>query len=374
VTGGQRRGDPAVGQRRAPVVVQPRGKAAKAVVPSQTPLAGVVNSFRFGKFAPGKSRIVIDLAEPARVARAVVEADKDGAAHLILDLARVDRAAFLADARQSASFEPAALPAIPVAAAPPGKPVVVLDAGHGGLDDGAHSPGGALEKDIVLEFVHALAARLEKTGHYKIVMTRDSDVFVPLADRVKIAQDAGASLFISIHADMLAEEPQVSGATVYTVSDQASDPAAAKVAEKENQSDAAAGVVGREDNSEVADILFDLTRRETRAYSHVFARTLVDYFKDAGRLNKNARRSAGFRVLKASDVPSVLLELGYLSSARDAQNLASVEWREKIAGAVAGAVDRFFSSRAPLAGKTVEIDPSSALRASFSNERTEAPR
>ena len=141
-------------------------------------------------------------------------------------------------------------------------------------------------------------------------MTRSDDVFVPLVGRVQIARDAKAALMVSIHADTLPETSDVSGATVYTVSDKASDAYAAKVAAKENAADAAAGGEGQGDTADVNDILFDLTRQETRAYSHVFARTLVNYWKVAGRLNKNPQRAAGFVVLKAPDVPSVLLELG----------------------------------------------------------------
>ncbi len=147
-----------------------------------------------------------------------------------------------------------------------------------------------------------------------------------------------------LHADTLSEG-HVQGATVYTVSDRASDAESARVAEKENQSDAAAGVVGSEDVAEVNDILQDLTRRETRAYSHVFSRTLVALWKNAGRLNKNPQRSAGFRVLKALDVPSVLFELGYLSNEKDLSGLVSPQWREKAAATLAGAIDSFFAQR-----------------------------
>ncbi len=353
--------DPAIGRPRLAA-----GKSVRGKTPAPQPLGGVVGSYRFGLFAPGKSRIVIDLAEPARVVRAVAERGADGVTRLIVDLARVDRAAFLALSRQKpAGSEPVV--AAPAVVAPGDKPVIVLDAGHGGIDDGAHAPDGTLEKTIVLDFVRALATRLEAGGRYKVVMTRATDVFIPLADRVKIAQDAGASLFVSIHADTLSDEPSVSGATIYTVADKASDAMAAKVAEQENQSDAVAGVESGDDKNGVADILFDLTRRETRAYSHVFAGTLVDYFKQVARLNKNSRRSAGFRVLKAPDVPSVLLELGYLSSARDEPNLVSTEWRDRVAGAVADAVDRFFSARAPLGTKAAVNDDDSRLdlKASF---------
>ena len=321
----------------------------------------MVASYRLGLFAPGKSRIVIDLAEPARIVRAAIETDAEGARRLVVEMARADRPSFLAEARKATV--PAPAPVAPIPPAPTGKPVIVIDAGHGGVDDGAHSADGAMEKDIVLEFARLLSDRLEKTGRYQTVLTRATDVFIPLGDRVKIAREAGAALFVSIHADMLVDEPQVSGATIYTVSDKASDAQAARFADKENQSDAIAGLDGAEGHDDVADILYDLTRRETRSYSHVFARTLVGYFGEVAKLNKNARRSAGFRVLKAPDVPSVLLELGYLSSDADTRNLVSGDWRERVSRAVATAIDAFFRNRGEGAGKLE--DAALGLKASF---------
>ena len=177
-------------------------------------------------------------------------------------------------------------------------------------------------------------------------MTRASDVFIPLSERVHVARDANAALMVSIHADTLPETADVSGATVYTVSDRASDAYAAKVAAKENAADAAAGgVENGTDVADVNDILFDLTRQETRAYSHVFARTLVNYWKVAGRLNKNPQRAAGFVVLKAPDVPSVLLELGYLSSPTDSAQLTSDAWRDKATARMAEAIETYFADR-----------------------------
>jgi N-acetylmuramoyl-L-alanine amidase len=217
-----------------------------------------------------------------------------------------------------------------------------------------------MEKDIVFDFAKTLAANLESTGRYRIILTRATDVFIPLGERVRIARTANAALFVSIHADTLSDEPGVSGATVYTVSDKASDAEAARVAEKENQADLVAGLEGREDQSDVSDILFDLTRRETRAYSHVFARTLVGHWKDIGRLNKNPHRSAGFKVLKAPDVPSVLLELGYLSSEKDLAGLVTPAWRLKAASTVARAIDQFFRARG---GREQTVAPASSTSA-----------
>ncbi len=238
---------------------------------------------------------------------------------LVVSLARADRAAFLAAARSALAAQQAAADSpAPAAGATAASdlPVVIIDPGHGGIDSGA-MVHGLVEKNIVFDFARELAEKLRASGHYKVVMTRDSDVFIALGDRVKIAREAGASLFVSIHADTISDAAGVSGATVYTCSEHASDAEAARTAEKENQSDAAAGVESKDEDDGVSDILFDLTRQETRTYSHVFAGTLVNYWQVAARLNKNPERSAGFRVLKAADVPSVLIELGYLSNAAD---------------------------------------------------------
>ena len=167
------------------------------------------------------------------------------------------------------------------------------------------------------------------------MLTRHGDEFVSLDDRVRLAREASAALLISIHADMLAGAPaDVSGATVYTCSERASDAEAARIAERENAADKAAGVEAKAQAPGVADILFDLERRETRAYAHIFSRGLVGELQGATRLNHNPERSAGFVVLKAPDFPSVLVELGYLSNPKDVQSLNSPEWRARTASAM----------------------------------------
>ncbi len=317
---------------------------------------GLIKSYRFGLLAAEKSRIVIDLSGPARIVRAVSEPGPDGATRLLIDLAPTDVVSFAAAAsRTLVSSQPEAsgkASASGKAITPGGgapranRPLIVIDPGHGGVDSGAHLPGRPPEKEVVFEFALALARQLESGGRYSTLLTRNEDVFVSLGERVRIARTAGAQLFLSIHADTLSET-SVSGATVYTVSDRASDVHAARLAEKENLADKTAGVDMAEEASGISDILFDLTRRETRAYSHVFARTLVSIWKDAAGLNKNPQRSAGFKVLQAPDVPSVLLELGYLSSEKDAALLTTPQWREKTASAVARSVDQFFAMRGP---------------------------
>lgn len=317
---------------------------------------GLIKSYRFGLLAAEKSRIVIDLSGPAQIVRAASEPGPDGATRLLIDLAPTDVVSFAAAAAASrtlANSQPevsskssASGKALTPGAPRADRPLIVIDPGHGGVDSGAQLPGRPPEKEVVFEFALALARQLESGGRYSTLLTRNEDVFVSLGERVRIARTAGAQLFLSIHADTLSET-SVSGATVYTVSDRASDVHAARLAEKENLADKTAGVETAEEASDISDILFDLTRRETRAYSHVFARTLVSIWKDAAGLNKNPQRSAGFKVLQAPDVPSVLLELGYLSSEKDAALLTTPQWREKTASAVARSVDRFFAMRGP---------------------------
>ena len=219
----------------------------------------------------------------------------------------------------------------------------MLDPGHGGVDGGADGLDGAVEKNLVYAFAEDLRAKLEATGRYRIVMTRDGDQYVSLEDRVAKARAVNAALFVSIHADTLREAAGVSGTTVYTCSDRASDAEAQRIAERENNADSAAGDEPKAADPGVADILFDLKRRETRGYAHLFSHGLVARLKAAGSLNHNPERSAGFVVLKAPDFPSVLVELGYLSNARDVANLKSQEWRDKTADAMRTAIDAFFA-------------------------------
>ncbi|HVL73129.1 MAG TPA: N-acetylmuramoyl-L-alanine amidase [Beijerinckiaceae bacterium] len=305
---------------------------------------GVVASFRYGLFAPGRSRVVVDLAQPARVARVeTVRRPVDGASLLTLEFARVDRDAFRAAARA----EPEAPPK-PVALPRPRsdkRPVIVLDPGHGGVDPGAMPAAGVAEKDIVFAFAQRLRQRLQESGRYRVVLTREQDVFVSLDDRVRIAREAGADLMISIHADSISTAPYVRGLTVYTGSERASDLESARLAERENTADAAGGVEGRNGSDEVADILHDLTLRETRGLSNRFAGTLVGALESVMRLNRNPHRQAGFRVLRAADIPAVLLELGYLSSPKDMDLLTSDEWRDRSSAAMASAIERYFESK-----------------------------
>jgi N-acetylmuramoyl-L-alanine amidase len=315
-------------------------------------LGPLVKSFRFGLLGAGKSRIVIDLNGPARVERLATLAIVKGAepARLQIDLGRCEPAVFLQSVKEAEQAPPPAtgLKLAPAdgGAAPAGPPVIVLDPGHGGVDGGAYGTPGVVEKALVYDFSQELQQKLEAENRYRVVMTRNGDEFVSLADRVRIAREANASLLISIHADTLPEAVEVSGATVYTLADRASDAEAARIAEHENAADKAAGVQEAPDDAGVADILFDLKRRESRAYAHIFSRGVVGELRSAARLNRNPERSAGFMVLKAPDFPSVLLELGYLSNPQDVKSLTSPDWRAKATTALAAAIDRFFAAQA----------------------------
>ena len=334
---------------------------------------GLIKAFRYGLVMPGGSRIVFDLAGPAKIANSyVLEAANGQPPRLVLEFVEVDRTTFvqslaaenrpelrpaIADAAAAATTpaEPASdakseVKPEPKPAVADSRPLIVIDPGHGGLDNGTQSSGES-EKNLVLNFGLALRDRIEKSGKYRVVMTRTDDTFIPLADRVKIARDQSAALFVSIHADSLPHrEGDAQGATIYTLSDRASDAEAAKLAEAENRADAIGGVNLTEEPTDVADILIDLAQRETRTFSNRFARLLAGEMKNTARMYKHPLKSAGFRVLKAPDVPSVLVELGYVSNKSDLEQLVSENWRSKTVGSMAQAIDAFFAKRLATAG------------------------
>ncbi len=309
---------------------------------------GLIKAFRFGLVMQGGSRLVLDLAKPVRVDKALVIDAADGEpARLVLELVATDRESFL---RRIALANRLAGPELPRANRPqPGsgdpRPLVMLDPGHGGIDTGTKSSGGELEKDIVLNFALHLRDRLEKSGKCRVLMTRTDDTFVPLADRVRMARNAGASLFVSIHADALPRrEGNAQGATIYTLSETASDSEAARLAEKENRADVIAGVDLKTEPDDVAGILIDLAERETKGFSLQFAHKLAGEMKTATRLHKTPLKSAGFRVLRAPDIPSVLVELGYVSNRQDLQSLLSETWRNRTAETMAKAIEAYFAT------------------------------
>ena len=314
---------------------------------------GLIKAFRYGLMMPGGSRIVIDTTGPVKVDKAfVLEATGSQPARLVLDLVAVSREAFLrAEAVDNqlhrASARTSDKPSERADRDGDPRPIIVLDPGHGGIDSGTHARGsGEAEKALVLDFALMLRDKLEKSGKYRVMMTRSDDSFVPLVDRVRFARSRNAQLFISIHCDALARgEGEAEGATIYTLSDHASDSEAAKLAEAENRADVISGVDLSAEPDDVAGILIDLAQRETRKDSAEFAKAVVAALRNAARLHKNPLKSAGFKVLKAPDVPSVLIELGYVSNRKDLKELTSQTWRAHVGDAIVQAVNAYFTPR-----------------------------
>jgi N-acetylmuramoyl-L-alanine amidase len=304
----------------------------------------------------GGSRIVLDAKGPVRVDKAFALDASDGQpARLVIDLAATDRASFTHTITlESHAPRAAAAPKPPEAVAKnsgDARPLIVIDPGHGGIDTGTKAATGENEKNVVLEFGLMLRDRIERSGKYRVAMTRSDDTFIPLTERVRFARALNAALFVSIHADSIPRsEGQAEGATVYTLSENASDAEAARLAEAENRADAIAGVDLTAEPNDIADILIDLAQRETKSFSMQFARTLANELKGAARMHKHPLKAAGFMVLKAPDVPSVLVELGYMSTKDDLKQLMSQTWREHTADAVAKAIDTYFTMRVAGAG------------------------
>jgi len=351
---------------------------------------GLVAALRYGLFKSGTSRIVLDLTGPAAVTDArILPSDGKLPVRLALDLRPTDSAAFKAAAQTilfaSAGASAPGGPATPAEVAPkdanapkltdakipgsktvdkggtvtlqvapktvevipaplpPAKPLIVIDPGHGGIDPGALG-SNAMEKNITLAVAKQLRQQLLASGRFRVVLTRDKDVFIPLRDRFKIARDKNADLFISLHADSNPSN-QARGASVYTLSDKASDAEAEALATKENKSDVIAGVDLSKENQTVSGILIDLAQRETTNMSSRFASILVNDLRNETMMLQNSHRFAGFAVLKAPDVPSVLLEMGYVSSSADEQLLTNPRHQKKLAAAVTNAIENFFDWR-----------------------------
>jgi N-acetylmuramoyl-L-alanine amidase len=232
------------------------------------------------------------------------------------------------------------------AASPPAGdalPLIVIDPGHGGADLGATGVTGIFEKDVVLDFARSLKKRLEMLGTCRVILTRDRDVFLSLEDRVRFAKKQNASVFLSIHADTITAATDIRGVTVYTGDDRASDAEAARVAEAENRADAGLTAPESKVDSSVNDILGDLMLRETRAHSILLAQELASRIADVVQLNRNPVRAAGFRVLRAPDIPSILIEIGYLSSKSDIDLLTSADWRDSTALRLAAGISEFIA-------------------------------
>ena len=221
------------------------------------------------------------------------------------------------------------------------KPVIVIDPGHGGVDPGTQGPDGSYEKNIVLAYAHELEEKLLKTGRYRVILTRDDDQIVMLRKRVDIARKAGALMFISLHADS-APEQDVRGLSVYTVSEKASDLETEALAARENKADVLTGMDLSDEREDVAGILISLAERETKNRSATLADFLVTSLDDKVHLLSNSHRFAGFAVLKAPDVPSVLIEIGFLSHPREEKLINSKAYRDKVTSGIVAGVGEYF--------------------------------
>ena len=298
-----------------------------------------VLALRAGSFRRGWSRLVVELDGPRRLEAAEMATEAAGAV-LRLALVPTDPASFAAEAARPdlpewAMPDPAELP---VLLPQGGGPItVVLDPGHGGIDPGAEREGQS-EADLMLTFARELKEVLLRDGRFRVVMTREEDVFVPLETRTSIARTAEADLFLSLHADALAEG-EAQGATVYTLAEEASDAASAALAERHDRDDLLAGVDLSDQDDVVAQVLMDMARTETQPRTDRLAQAMVDAIKGAEiRMHRNPLQTGGFSVLKSPDIPSILLEVGFLSSERDFARLTDPKWRARMAEALRGAI------------------------------------
>ncbi len=303
---------------------------------------GLFKDIRYGTMGSASARIVLTSVKPVRLVKAEARQEENGGYRLVLDAEMTSKDDFATllkgqDWNDGSTVEAAPNPL----AADDGVFTVAIDAGHGGIDAGATALASKTpEKVITLGFAKLLADKLNKLQGVKAFLTREDDTFLSLSERVTIARQHHADLFISLHADTVPQK-DIRGATVYTLSDKASDRMAENLAARENLSDQIAGVSPEAGPSEVADILLDLTRRETQAFSVSLADKVVKSFEGQVGLINNPHRQAGFQVLRAPDFPSVLLELGFLSNPDDEKQLLDEAWREKVAGLISAAVDQY---------------------------------
>ena len=315
------------------------------VAPSEDDRRGVVTRLRFGQFRPDTSRMVIEALGPVEVKQAfLLPPQGNWAYRFVIDLAPVDEASFVNSVGAPRRLaRPLAKPSPPEPSRKSAvKRIVVLDPGHGGVDPGAIGVSGVFEKTVTLSAARELRKILQKTNRYKVILTRNSDKFLRLRDRVAVARDVGAELFVSLHADAIRGRG-VRGASVYTLSEKASDAEAAALAAKENKADLLGGVQLEGESEEVTSILIDLVQRETKNLSAGFANIVLPEFRKRVKTLGNGHRFAGFAVLKAPDVPSVLVEMGYLSNRQDERMLSTAEGRRPVLEALGKAIDRYFA-------------------------------
>ncbi len=365
------------------IVVDVRADTVPTIAPQAVAGEGIVSRFTTALVEDGRVRIELALTAPAMVQQAyLLDAVDDQPARLVVDLVTTTREDFAARAAADlanslgraepeppsaepssavSSVEPTAsssepvsspeppassteAPSAPVAAAQ-SRPLIVLDPGHGGVDNGASSPKGIHEKDITLAFALQLRDRLVATGKFDVALTREDDTYLTLNDRVDLARQNRADLFISLHADTFQQE-DIRGASIYTRDERATDILDKVLADGENRADIVAGYVAADTRPEVVGILVDLMRREVRQQAYVAANDIVKAMEPSVTLRRFPVRQADFFVLQAPDIPSLLIELGFMSNAADISNLESAEWRDRMVAAIGTGVDDYFTALA----------------------------
>lgn len=312
---------------------------------------GLISEVRYGLIAKNRSRLILNAKGPFRVEKLkVLKNESSDGYRMVVDIvAASDRefAKTLADQKVvdvvRVTEKEARNPAISESLGSSHLFTVMIDPGHGGIDSGAESASGTLEKNLTLAFGRELRDELMKNRNFNVLMTREDDTFLRLGERVRLARQHEADLFISLHADTIRHK-DIRGATVYTLSDKASDDVAKAMAERENNSDANAGV-DSEEAPVVHDILMELTQRETHSFSLNFADGLVKSLQGEVNLINNPHRFAGFQVLRAPDVPSVLVEIGYLSNKDDEKLLKDASWRNRAIQRISHAVEKYYGLR-----------------------------
>lgn len=310
----------------------------------------LLSNIRVGSTPSGDARIAFDLKQPAIVKKAFMLPPQSSFGwRFVIDLEVSTEKEFAAHVGNQHAFisnssnNNAKSAEKKVASTDSSKKIIVLDPGHGGQDPGAIGCSGVYEKNITLAMAKELKKILDKDGRYKVYLTRNRDVFIPLRERVRIARRYKADLFLSIHADS-ARNKNAKGLSVYTLSETASDKEAAALAERENKADVIAGMDFAEHSREVSDVLINLAQRETMNRSSEFANIMVQKMRKSVKLLDNTHRFAGFAVLKAPDVPAVLLEMGYLSNRTEEKLLRQSSYRQKLAKSTGIAIDEYFDN------------------------------
>lgn len=338
------------------LAIDVRAGAITLSKPDGTPSGeGMVSSYSVRQIGPDRVRTMLTLSAPAQVQQAyVLDPLEDQPARLVVDIIPTTAAQFATNVHNDLAAASSVTPPLAdittaaedSALASVSKPLVVIDPGHGGIDGGAEAPSGVKEKDIVLAFCLRLQELLVESGRFDVALTRSDDSYLKLEERVALARTNKAALFVSIHADSF-QQPEIRGASVYTRDENATDVLDKVLADGENRSDVVAGYTMPQTAPAVVDILVDLMRREMRVHSFMAARAIVDSMKPSVELRRYPVRQADFLVLQAPDVPSVLIELGFLSNAQDMANLRASDWQERTAGAVARGISAYFDELKP---------------------------